>query len=81
MDHNYMHMYNLNVSHSGDYQCVVLYSDGNNSIDETDIHLSVTGMSVLNLTFKNVFDCLSFQLFDVVASYTLQYSELGTCHF
>lgn len=47
-----VHMHRLNISHSGDYQCHIRYSDLKTAT--TSIHLSVTGMIMLNLTFKNV---------------------------
>ncbi|KAM7413199.1 hypothetical protein PAMA_020532 [Pampus argenteus] len=34
-------MYRLNISHGGDYQCLIQYSDSKN-VDENHIHLSVT---------------------------------------
>ncbi|KAM7399371.1 hypothetical protein PAMP_018646 [Pampus punctatissimus] len=34
-------MYRLNISHDGDYQCLIQYSDSKN-VDENHIHLSVT---------------------------------------
>ncbi|XP_040903012.1 junctional adhesion molecule A [Toxotes jaculatrix] len=36
-----VHMYGLNVSHSGEYQCIIQYS-GKTNIEETSIYLSVT---------------------------------------
>lgn len=60
-DNRTIHMFDLNMSHSGDYRCVIHYIGSANQIVETTIHLAVTGMSVL--TFKNVFDRLSFGLF------------------
>lgn len=41
-----MHMSSLNVSHQGEYQCHIMYS-GNALGHVTDMHLSVTGMSML----------------------------------
>lgn len=59
-DKTTVHMYNLNVSHSAEYKCHILYSD--DSMTDTVINLRVTGMSVSNLTYKNVFDKLFFHL-------------------
>ncbi len=63
-----VHMYRLNVSHIGDYQCHIRYDDGPS---ETVIHLSLTGMSALNPTFKTVSDCLLI----VSVSNTLQHYD------
>lgn len=49
-----VHMFRLNISHSGEYQCHIQYKDSDKKTTTTSIHLSVTGMSVLNLKFKNV---------------------------
>lgn len=45
-----MEMYNLNLSHSGDYQCHFRYIDSHSAEPAISLHLSVTGMNVLNLT-------------------------------
>ncbi|XP_042343003.1 uncharacterized protein LOC121943533 isoform X2 [Plectropomus leopardus] len=43
MDHDYtMHMYHLNISYSGDYQCHILYKDGQMLRNHTLFYLSVT---------------------------------------
>lgn len=39
-----VHMYNLSVSHSGEYKCHIQYSD--ESMAETVINLRVTGMTL-----------------------------------
>lgn len=71
-DKKAVHMDHLNVSHSGDYHCHIQYTD-NPTATETVIHLSLTGMSLVNLTFKTVSDCLSFRL--IAVSNTLQHSD------
>lgn len=40
-----VHMYNLNVSHSGKYECIIQY-EGIAKHDEKWINLILTGMSV-----------------------------------
>ncbi|KAM3615362.1 uncharacterized protein V6R79_000932 [Siganus canaliculatus] len=37
-----VHMENLNISHAGDYQCYILYTDSGITVD-TSLHLDVTG--------------------------------------
>lgn len=41
----HVHMYRLNISHSGDYLCIIQYN-GSNTITEVPIKLTVTGTSV-----------------------------------
>ncbi|XP_051254791.1 uncharacterized protein LOC127362741 isoform X1 [Dicentrarchus labrax] len=70
---NTVYMYNLTVAHSGEYQCHIKYRSG--VLMENKIHLSVTGMCVFNLTFKNVFDCLSSRLIAGPFSNILQHYD------
>ncbi|XP_074497946.1 uncharacterized protein LOC141771498 isoform X2 [Sebastes fasciatus] len=41
-DNRTIHMFDLNMSHSGDYRCVIHYIGSANQIVETTIHLAVT---------------------------------------
>lgn len=51
-DRTTVHMFNLNASHDGDYECHIKYS---NSLNKTVIKVSLTGKNFLNLTFNTVF--------------------------
>lgn len=55
-----VHMFNLNASHGGDYECLIKYSD---SIEhnETVIKVIVTGKNVLNLKLNTVFHSLTLR--------------------
>nr|XP_046244838.1 uncharacterized protein LOC124059109 [Scatophagus argus] len=49
-----VHMYNLNISHAGDYECLILYSDSE-TITKDVIHLNVTAnYSVPEVTLQCV---------------------------